>query len=139
LLLHHHADVSIANRNGETAGSVAKDGCKRIDWVAFEQAQKITPDNLWTVIGKEKKKNIPNVNVDYTTPTNNRAITILGDEMKNDLATIEKKLEMLMLQECISKDRRVPSPTKEKNVVKDDKKNDDDDNRDEDYQLIDCA
>ena len=64
LLLHHHADVSMANRDGETAGNVAKDGCKRIDWAAIAQAQKITPDNLWTVIGKKTTKKLPNFSVD---------------------------------------------------------------------------
>ena len=59
--------------------------------------------------------------------------------MKDALATIEKKLELLILHESIVTEDRLPSPSKE-NSVKNDKKNHDyNDDDDEEYQLIDCT
>jgi ankyrin repeat protein len=144
LLLHHRADCSIANRDGATAASVAIGGCTRIDWGAFERAQKITPDNLWTVLGK-KKKTLPKeidvenavIDANIALPSS-RAITILRDEMKTALATIEKQLEALILHKIINEDRLAPSSNKKEVAVKDGKKNDED-SPDEGYQLIDCA
>jgi Ankyrin repeats (3 copies)/Ankyrin repeats (many copies) len=50
LLLHHGADVWIANANGKTPADLAKGECKRIDWRAFMQAYMITPISLSTII-----------------------------------------------------------------------------------------